>query len=704
MANERSEVESLLHREVIDAIAHAVIVTEPEGKILLWSMGAEVLFGWTEAEVLGRSVVEVLSLPEELADSEQQLQQSVLVGERRLDRIVSRRDGTEICVEVVTRPLFDEDGNVACIVGVSEDVQKVRRLELAETDLTERLQLALDAGGLGTWHWNRTTEVVEWDERLEVLFGFEPGTFDGKFSTWQAAIHPDDRAAINAVISEAIAQGHGYTVRHRVLWRDESVHWLAASGQVILDAKGEVIGTIGCVDDITEQVEVDRTRDRLTALAMAAADTERRHRVRLQYLADVNRDLNQSRSRERVLAEVPKTAVPRVAAWSALYVLPGSDPDCAGAPPDVSISTDDPKLVPAVRSLEVDLSIDPALAEIVDRVIRTGKSDLITPATSENLDEVATSNLPTHFEDVVLSPLAFRASMTVPLIKRGRVLGALQLVQYVDGRPYGELDLSMAETAAARIASSLTNLRLIEHERHIAITLQQALLPSDIPEIPGVDVAVRYWASGEGTEVGGDFYDVFAISDEEWAVVVGDVCGKGPEAAAVTSVTRHSIRMSAWHGDQPVEVLTWLNHALLPLDSSRFCTAAYAVIRRGTDAISMTSVAGGHPLPILSHADDSIDVIGEPGTILGAFPSIDVTETTTSLHSGDTVVLYTDGITDIAPPYGFDAEDMAEFVRGCLAEGGTADDMAERMFEAITKRLPIIQRSDDIALLVLRIM
>ena len=169
-----------------------------------------------------------------------------------------------------------------------------------------------------------------------------------------------------------------------------------------------------------------------------------------------------------------------------------------------------------------------------------------------------------------------RGSITVPLVKRGRVLGALQMVQHEDGRPYGAADLSVAEVAAARIASSLTNLRLIEHDAPHRHDAAEGPAAREIPSIPGVDIAVRYWASGEGSEVGGDFYDVFSIDDEQWAAVVGDVCGKGPEAAAVTSVTRHSIRMSAWHGDRPVEVLDWLNRALLPLDPGTFCTAAYA--------------------------------------------------------------------------------------------------------------------------------
>jgi PAS domain S-box-containing protein len=694
----------LEHRRIIDSLAHGVIVTEPDGQIRLWSAGAEALFGWSEAEVLGRSLIDIVSVPEHVSVAHDRLLERASGVAGRADYVLRCRDGGMVSVRVASQPVLDERGDVAFIVSLSEDSGQLRRLERSESELIERLQLALDAGGLGTWHWDRTTGLVEWDQRLEELFGFAPGTFDGTYETWRGAIHPDDLALVQSTIDDAVEGRHGYSLEHRVVWPDGSVHWLAASGQLTQDASGEVTGTIGCVHDITAKVDADRVRDQLTAIAMVAADTERRHRIRLQYLADVNRVLNQSRSRAEVLANIPATAVPLAAAWSALYVLPGSDPDLIDLTPDVSVSTDDPALEGAARALESSLDNDPVLAADVAKVIQTGQSVVVTPDSEGGssdgvLNEQGGTSGPAG-GDV---PIALRNSITVPLVKRGRVLGALQMVQHDDGRPYGDADLSVAEVAAARIASSLTNLRLIEHERHIATALQRALLPSEIPDIPGVDVAVRYWASGEGTEVGGDFYDVFSVDDHQWAAVVGDVCGKGPDAAAVTSVTRHSIRMSAWHGDRPVEVLEWLNRALLPLDPGRFCTAAYAVIRHDDAGITLTSTVGGHPLPLVFRADGPIEVLGSPGTLLGAFPTIAVSEATTRLRSGDVVVLYTDGITDVAPPHGFDGDDMAEFVSGCLVEGGSADDMAERMFEAITARLPIAQRVDDIALLVLRV-
>ena len=162
-----------------------------------------------------------------------------------------------------------------------------------------------------------------------------------------------------------------------------------------------------------------------------------------------------------------------------------------------------------------------------------------------------------------MTSLDLRSAITVAMKKRGRVVGALQFIRSVRSRPYTADDVALAETVAGRIASSLENLRLHERQREIARTLQRSLLPATLPDMPGLDTAVRYWPHGEGSEVGGDFYDIFALEEPgQFAIVLGDVCGTGPAAAALTGLARHTIRDSAWHGDPPATVLAALNRAV----------------------------------------------------------------------------------------------------------------------------------------------
>src|SRR5690606_33655244 len=124
-------------------------------------------------------------------------------------------------------------------------------------------------------------------------------------------------------------------------------------------------------------------------------------------------------------------------------------------------------------------------------------------------------------------------------------------------------------------------------QARIATTLQQSLLPGALPAIDGLDLAVRYWAAVETTEVGGDFYDVFKVGPSTWGAVIGDVCGKGAQAAALTGLARHSIRMSAWNGNGPVETIGWLNRAVREAGTASYLTACYLTISPAGDAFAV---------------------------------------------------------------------------------------------------------------------
>ncbi len=182
--------------------------------------------------------------------------------------------------------------------------------------------------------------------------------------------------------------------------------------------------------------------------------------------------------------------------------------------------------------------------------------------------------------------------------------------------------------------------------RALAETLQQTLIPPLPPAVPGLDVAARYRPAGDGAEVGGDFYDVFQIADDDWVVALGDVCGKGVEAAVVTALVRYTVRAVAVQTSDPSEALRLVDDVLLAHGTERFCTLLILRLRRvasgGWQAIVCS---GGHPLPLLlrgSHAE----FVGEPGTLVGVVADVDRPETRLTLTAGDALVLYTDGVTE----------------------------------------------------------
>jgi integral membrane sensor domain MASE1 len=236
---------------------------------------------------------------------------------------------------------------------------------------------------------------------------------------------------------------------------------------------------------------------------------------------------------------------------------------------------------------------------------------------------------------------------------------------------------------------------------HIARTLQTSLLPSALPEIPAVETAARFRPAERGLEVGGDFYDIFDSGAGSWAIVVGDVCGKGPKAAALTALARYTLRAAVMHERSPSRNLTLLNEALLRQGSeAEFCTVAYARLDQGPIA-RLTVSTGGHPLPLVLHGDGTVESLGQPGLLLGIDADVGLIDHTHELRAGDAIMLYTDGLTDAyAPSQTLDAADLASLLSSCA--GRSASEIADHMLHAALDS-HTAQPRDDIAVLVIRI-
>jgi integral membrane sensor domain MASE1 len=253
------------------------------------------------------------------------------------------------------------------------------------------------------------------------------------------------------------------------------------------------------------------------------------------------------------------------------------------------------------------------------------------------------------------------------------------------------------------LAAVITERRRAEETvEQIAGALQESLLPSRLPEVPGIDLAARFRPVGAGYQVGGDFYDVFEAPDGGWVVVVGDVCGKGPGAAAVTGLARYTLRAAAVYEQRPSRALAVLNDALRREHSAReLCTAVYARLERDADGFRVTSSAGGHPLPLLLRRDGTVEQVGAHGLMLGAQPDLHLTDTTVEIHPGDCLLLYTDGLTDAhAPAHTLAPADVESLLASCA--GMRAGEIAERVVSAVLD-LARSEPRDDIALVVLRI-
>ena len=237
--------------------------------------------------------------------------------------------------------------------------------------------------------------------------------------------------------------------------------------------------------------------------------------------------------------------------------------------------------------------------------------------------------------------------------------------------------------------------------RALAETLQTTLLPPRIAPVSGLDIAGSYRPAGDGSQVGGDFYDVFETGRGSWGVVLGDVCGKGPAAGVLTASVRYTLKAEAMHNSDPSAVLGAVNDALLHYHPGQLCSAVFMVLDVGADGTVRARLAsGGHPLPLRVTADGHLDPLGLPGILLGLRAAPGWRDANATLHAGDTVVLYTDGVTEARRGEEFFGQErLEEAIRS--ASHRPARQIAEHIATGATEFQDGYAR-DDIAVVVMK--
>lgn len=283
----------------------------------------------------------------------------------------------------------------------------------------------------------------------------------------------------------------------------------------------------------------------------------------------------------------------------------------------------------------------------------------------------------------------------------GDALGVL-FIAHPEPAAFSQREEDMAQSLAEHLGGTLDNLSLFQERARVAGALQQTLLPPVLPDVPGLEIAARYRPAKALAQVGGDFYDLFEVRPGVWALLLGDVCGIGPEAAALTGVARYATRAIATQESSPGRVLLQLNDTLFRFDlQDRFCTAIYAELRPEAGKIHVRMANGGHPYPFLLRADGQLHEVVTHGTLLGLVPEISVEEQEVVLGPGDIMVAYTDGIVEARDPDGnmFASEGVAAVLPRCA--GGHAASVARRIELAVLEH-QAGGTPDDMAIIVLQ--
>ncbi|MFL6031404.1 MAG: SpoIIE family protein phosphatase [Rubrobacteraceae bacterium] len=687
----------LLDRAVA-ASSNGIVITDPtlpDNPIVYVNPAFEKTTGYTVEEAIGRNC---RFLQGEDRDQPAIEELRACIREGQECRVVLRnyrRDGTRFLNELYVSPVHDDAGNLTNFVGVQNDVTEIKRTEEVLKGSEDRLRLAVESTGLGTWDFNPVTGELKWDEQCKAVFGMPPGAAVDH-DVFLAGLHPDDRERTDQAVRQALdPEGDGeYNIEYRTIGLTDGIErWVAARGQAYFDEAGEARRFIGTVLDITERKRAEQERDLLLASEQLARVEAVRARRRLALLAAAGTTLSASLDYEATLEGIAGLVVPELADWCLVDVLEED-----GSVTQVAAEHADPGKKFLLRQLMSHRRFGEDAPGTEARVLRSGRSILRYEVSDELLAESATGE--EHLE--LLRRLEIRSLMSVPLLARGRTLGAVTLVSTDPERRYGEEDLSLAEGLAYRCALAVDNSRLYSERSHIARTLQRSLLPR-LPEIPGIEVGVEYLPMGQENEVGGDFYDLIHTEGKRCLAVIGDVCGKGAAAAAVTALTRYTIRAVAMREDEPSTVLRGLNEAMLrQLGDDQFCTVACARLEPVPGGFELDVARGGHPAPLLVRADGYIEAVVPAGRALGVFLDPGLAVQRVRLWPGDAAVFYTDGITEARGPDGsfFGERRMRDLLRACA--GLDARAIAEKMRD-VTLEFGEGNLRDDLAVLVLRV-
>ncbi|MFI5521019.1 SpoIIE family protein phosphatase [Streptomyces platensis] len=663
---------------LLDLLSVAAVLLDGEGRIVLWSPQAEKLFGYTAQEALGRFAGRLLVHEQDLDLVIRLFTEVMATGESWAGAFpVRHKDGSSRLVEFRNMRLLDDRGDFYAL-GIATDEEVLRQVE-RDVALSTRL---VSQSPIGLAVLDTELRYLAVNPALARMNGVPAEEHIGR--SVPEVLPFLDTDAIEAALRQVLASGtplvDEYTVGRTPADPDNDHAW-SVSYYRLEDPGGRVLGVAVLSVDVT-----DRHR----------ADTEAaRARRRLAMIADGTARIGTTLEVEQTARELAEVAVPDLADVAAVdildSVLEGRPPEAPGTRPALFRAL----AVKAAYPTEAVRAADPpgrlasyGADRLATRCVRTGQPLLIAHVGERDLARIA--------RDPEAAALLARAGihtyLSMPLIARGEVLGALGLTRARNPLPFDEDDLALAAELAERAAVCIDNARLYQGQRNAAITLQRSLLPGRPPHRKGLEIATRYQPAGTTSEVGGDWFDVVPLGADKTALVVGDVMGSGIGAATTMGRLRTATSTLADLDIPPTEVLRHIDKITADLD--QYATCAYAVYDPH-HAVCHIAVAGHLP-PVLMRTGRSPELLDLPiGVPLGV-GGVPFEEATFRLRPGDQLVLYTDGLVETRHD---PIDERLALLRHLLDRPDrTLEDTCDRLLDAL--RDP--DDSDDVALLIAR--
>ena len=683
---ERKQAEEVRARlaAIVESSEDAIIAKTLDGIITDWNRGAKKIYGYSAQEVLGKPINILVppDRPNEIPMILERLRRGEAIEHYETVRVT--KDGRRLDISLTISPIRDSAGKIVGASTIARNITERKRAEEALKESERLYRTVIEQATENIFLVDaETRRIVESNSAFQETLGY---TEEELRSMTLYDIVAADRKSIDSNIRLILEQKQRSVGERKYRRKDGSLVDVEVSVSTILRNGRETLCDVA--HDITE--------------------SKRREEAQ-RFLAEVGATLSSSLDYRATLASVARLAVPRLADWCAVDIVEED-----GTLERLAVEHEDLQKVQLAHELQERYPPDPETPRGLLRVLRSGQSEFYPDITDEMM--VAAARDAEHLR--LMRELGFVSLIFVPLVARGRTLGVITLVSAESGRRYREADLELAEELARHAALAVDNARLYKGRVQVARTLQEGLLPSRLPEVPGVEVGLRYVSAGE-VDVGGDFYDLFntRMADQNgssepsssWGIVIGDVSGKGAEAAAMLAFARYTLRTLATRESCPSTILSSLNEAMLhqrrECGDHKFCTVAYVRLEtEGNKArgARFTVSRGGHPPPFLLRTDGSIYKVGEPGRVIGVFEDVKLTEQEASLAPGEALILYTDGVVEARSPDGlfFGEERLKAILHSSVALD--ASTIASRIEDAVLNFQEQDPR-DDVAVLVLRV-
>ncbi|WP_406110046.1 SpoIIE family protein phosphatase [Streptomyces sp. NBC_01003] len=612
---------------LLDLLSVAAVVLDASGRIVFWSPQADEVFGYTAEEALGRYAAKLL-VHEEQRDVVVGLFAEVMgTGESWAGAFpIRHKDGSTRLVEFRNMRLVDDLGDIYAL-GIAADQSTLKRME-TDLALSQRL---ISQAPIGIALLDTDLRYVLVNPELERINGIPAADHFGRRP--HDILTSLDVDSIESAMRRALLTGAPLIDQHtvgRTRADPDHDHAWSVSHYRLEDASGRVIGVANSVIDVSERHR-------------AAAEADRARR-RLTMIADASARVGTTLESEHIAQELVGVAVPDLADVASVDVLDAAlalRPSSPSRGPELfrSLAVSAAYATPAAGAMQTVDRAPYGADRLITQCVHTGRPVVVTHAGQKDLERIAlgTDNA------AIFAQAGMHSYLAVPLIARNEVLGTFALLRARNQLPFDDDDVLLAVELAARAGVAIDNARLYQSVRNTAETLQRSLLPGELPQPTGLNVASLYQPAQAYSEVGGDWYDVIPLAGDKTALVIGDVMGNGIDAAATMGRLRTATSAFADLDLAPTEVLRHLDKITCGIEHY-IATCIYATYDPHTHRCHIANA--GHLPPVLASPGRHPQLLElPPGAPLGV-GGVPFHTTAFDLNIGDRLLLYTDGLVE----------------------------------------------------------